>query len=209
MKILLLNGSTREKGSTRAALDHMASLLNREGLETEIIWVGNKPVRDCTGCRKCRETRDNTCVFKDDAVNALIAKADEADGFVFGTPVYFSHPSGALLSVLDRMFYAGAAVMRGKPGCSVAIARRGGCSLTLQTLNQYFLFNEMPLAAGSYWAMAHGTGPDQVPQDTEGMQTLANLARNLAYLVKSLDAAGRAGLAKPANEYGARTNFIR
>ncbi len=136
----------------------MEELLQAQGLETEIYWVGNQPIRDCTGCRACRKTRDNTCVFKDDDINLLIKKAEAADGFVFGTPVYYSHPTGALLSVLDRVFYAGGDVLRGKPGCSFAIARRGSTTLALQVINQYFLYNEMPLASGSYWAMLHGVG---------------------------------------------------
>ena len=209
MKVLMINGSTRKNGSTRAALGIMEELLQAQGLETEIYWVGNQPIRDCTGCRACRKTRDNTCIFKDDDINLLIKKAEAADGFVFGTPVYYSHPTGALLSVLDRVFYAGGDVLRGKPGCSFAIARRGGTTLALQVINQYFLYNEMPLASGSYWAMLHGVGPEEILQDTEGLQTIRNMTRNLAHLMHSLKAAEAAGIKKPQNEYGARTSFIR
>ncbi len=209
MKVLMLNGSTRKNGNTRAVLDQMVEILSAQGLETEIFWVGNEPIRDCTGCGTCKKTRNNTCVFKDDYINDLIAKCQAADGFVFGTPVYYSHPSGALLSVLNRMYYAGGNVLRGKPGCSFAVARRGGTSLALQVLNQYFLYNEMPLVSGSYWAMLHGARPEEVFQDVEGMQTIRNMTRNLAHVMKSLKLAGENGLEKPENEYGARTNFIR
>lgn len=209
MKILMINGSTRKEGSTRAVLGLMEGILKSQGLDTEILWVGNQPIRDCTGCRTCRRTLDNTCVFDDDFINALIRKCQEADGFVFGTPVYYSSPTGALLSVLDRVYYAAGEVLRGKPGCSLAIARRGGTTLALQVLNQYFLYNEMPLVSGSYWAMVHGAGPEEVMKDQEGIQVVSNMARNLAYTVKALKAAQEAGLEKPRNEYGARTNFIR
>ncbi len=209
MKVLMINGSTREKGSTRAVLGLMEGILQAQGIETEVFWVGNKPIRDCTGCKGCRKTRNNTCVFTDDFINGLIGKCQAADGFVFGTPVYYSHPSGALLSVLDRVYYAGGEVLRGKPGCSFAIARRGGTTLALQVVNQYFLYNEMPLVSGSYWAMAHGTGPEEVMRDAEGIQTISNMARNLAHLMQSLQAAREAGVQKPQNEYGARTSFIR
>lgn len=209
MKVLLINGSTRKEGSTNALLGLMDGILTAQGLETEIFWVGNQPIRDCTGCRTCRKTRDNTCVFDDDYINDLIQKCREADGFVFGTPVYYSAPSGALLSVLNRVYYAGGEVLRGKPGCSLAVARRGGTTLALQELNQRFLYNEMPLVSGSYWAMAHGTSPEEVMRDAEGIQVISNMARNLAYTMKALRAAQETGLEKPRNEYGARTNFIR
>ncbi|MDD3572270.1 MAG: flavodoxin family protein [Eubacteriales bacterium] len=209
MKVLMINGSTRKEGSTRAVLGIMEEILKGQGLGTEIFWVGNQPVRDCTGCRTCRKTRNNTCVFDDDDVNELIGKCQQADGFVFGTPVYYSSPTGALLSVLDRVYYAAGDVLRGKPGCSLAVARRGGTTLALQVLNQYFLYNEMPLVSGSYWAMAHGTSPEEVVRDIEGIQVISNMARNLAYTMKALKAAQETGLEKPRNEYGARTNFIR
>ncbi len=209
MKVLLINGSTRQQGCTRTLLDLVDGILTDQGLETEIFWVGNKPIRDCTGCQTCRKTRNNTCVFDDDYINELIRKCEAADGFVFGTPVYYSAPSGALLSVLDRVYYAGGNVLRGKPGCSLAVARRGGTSLALQVLNQYFLYNEMPLISGSYWSMVHGVKPEQVLEDIEGIQVISNMARNLAYTLKALKTAVEAGLEKPQNEYGARTNFIR
>ncbi|NLG56824.1 MAG: flavodoxin family protein [Clostridiales bacterium] len=209
MKVLLINGSTRQQGCTRTLLDLVDGILTDQGLETEIFWVGNKPIRDCTGCQTCRKTRNNTCVFDDDYINELIRKCEAADGFVFGTPVYYSAPSGALLSVLDRVYYAGGNVLRGKPGCSLAVARRGGTSLALQVLNQYFLYNEMPLISGSYWSMVHGVKPEQVLEDIEGIQVISNMARNLAYTLKTLKTAVEAGLEKPQNEYGARTNFIR
>lgn len=209
MKVLLINGSTRKNGNTSAVIGEMVGILQAQGLETEVFWVGNGPIRDCTGCGTCKKNKDNACVFKDDYINDLIAKCQEADGFVFGTPVYYSHPSGALLSALNRVYYAAGNVLRGKPGCSFAIARRGGASLALQVLNQYFLYNEMPLVSGSYWAMLHGARPEEVLQDAEGIQTIQNMTRNLIHVMKSLKSARDNGLEKPQNEYGARTNFIR
>ena len=209
MKVLMINGSTHKNGSTRYLLGVMSEILQAQGMETEIFWVGNDPIRDCTGCGTCKRTKDDSCVFKDDYINELIGKCREADGFVFGTPVYYSHPSGALLSVLNRVFYSAGNALRGKPGCSFAIARRAGTTLALPVLNQYFLYNEMPLASGSYWAMVHGAKAEDLPKDEEGMQTIRNMTRNLAHLMKSLKIAKENGLEKPANEYGARTNFIR
>lgn len=209
MKILLVNGSPRKNGTTRAALEVVMDILREQGMETDYMWIGNKPVQDCTACGVCRQRKDNRCSMDPDIVNVLLQKAGDADGFVFATPVHFSHPTGSLLSVLDRMFYAGAALLRGKPGCALAVTRRAGATAALQVMNMYFTYNEMPLASGSYWAMAHGRGPEDIAKDLEGLQTIRNLARNLAYLVKGLQAARDAGLEKPENEYGARTHFIR
>ncbi len=209
MKVLMINGSTRQNGNTNAVLGVIEGILHAEDIDTEVFWVGNEPIRDCTGCGSCKRTLDDSCIFKDDYINELIGKAREADGFVFGSPVYYSHPTGALLSVLNRVYYSASNVLRGKPGCSFIIARRAGTSLALQVLNQYFLYNEMPLVSGSYWAMLHGAKPEEVFQDEEGMQTIRNMSRNLAHVMKSLKIARESGLVKPKNEYGARTSFIR
>lgn len=209
MKILLINGSPRKEGSTHEVMKDMHSILQGMGFDTEELWVGKDPVQDCTACNVCRKLKNNRCAMAPDMVNEWLEKAAVADGILVGTPVHFSAPSGSLLSILDRMFYAGLHLMRGKPAATFAVVRRGGSSLALQVLNQYFLYNEMPLASGSYWAMVHGAVPQDVHEDLEGMQTVRNMCRNLGYLVQALAAAKAAGVEEPTNEYGARTNFVR
>lgn len=208
MNVLLVNGSARRDGCTAAALGVVAETLRNEGIVCEIVWVGKDPVRDCTGCGSCRKL-DNACVFGDDLVNGLIQKAKAADGFVFGSPVYFSNVSGVLHCLLNRMFYSSASVFRGKPGTALVSARRAGTTAALESLNQYLAYCEMPIVTSSYWNMVHGFTPADVSKDLEGLQTLRNLGRNMAWQLKCLQAAKDAGLEKPANEYGARTHFIR
>lgn len=209
MRILLVNGSPRKNGTTRAALEVVMETLREQGMETDYMWIGNKPVQDCTACGVCRKKKDNRCAMDPDIVNVLLQKAAEADGYVFGTPVHYAHPTGSLLSILDRMFYAGGDLMRGKPGCSLAVTRRAGATASLQVMNMYFTYNEMQLVSGTYWAMVHGREPEDIRQDLEGLQTVQNMARNLAHQVKAARLAEEAGLQKPRNEYGARTHFIR
>ncbi len=207
MNVLLINGSARRDGCTAAALNTVAEILRGEGIGSETVWVGKDPLRDCTGCQACRKL-DNACVFGDDQVNGVIRKAKEADGFVFGSPVYFSNATGALHSLLNRMFYSSASVFRGKPGAVLVSARRAGTTASLESLYQYLADCEMPIVTSSYWNMVHGFTPEDVQKDLEGMQTLRNLGRNMAWLLKCMKAAKDAGLVKPANEYGARTHFI-
>ena len=208
MKVLMINGSARENGCTATALREMARVLKDEGIESEIVCLGDKPIRDCAGCGACSKL-NGRCVHNDDIVNALIEKARESDGFVFGSPVYYAHPSGRLLSVMDRMFYAASDAFRGKPGATVVSARRAGTSASLDVLNKYFGITGMPLAGATYWGMVHGARAEDVAKDEEGLQTMRNLARNLAYMIKSADLARKNGLAAPDMERGARTNFIR
>lgn len=206
MKVLLVNGSPHEAGCTYTALSEVGEALRAEGVDTEMIWLGNKPVEDCIACGKCREL--GKCVF-DDVVNELIGRAKEADGFVFGSPVYYAHPSGRVLSALDRAFYAGKAAFAGKPGASVVSARRGGTAASYDVLNKYFGISSMPVVSSTYWNMVYGNTPDEVRRDAEGMQTMRNLGRNMAYLIKCI-AAGRAtGIEAPAQETAAKTNVIR
>ena len=207
MKVLLVNGSPRAKGCTYTALTEVAKALESDGVETEIFQVGAKPVRDCIACMKCRELK--RCVFDDDAANALIEKAKSADGFVFGSPVYYAHPSGILLSVLDRAFYAGGYAFAGKPGASVVSARRGGTAASFDVVNKYFGICQMPVVSSSYWNMVYGKTPDEVRQDEEGMQTMRNLARNMAYMLKCIAAGREKGILPPENNVSVRTNFIR
>ena len=207
MKVLLVNGSPRAKGCTYTALTEVAKALEADGIETEIFQVGAKPVRDCIACMKCRELRK--CVFDDDTANALIEKAKGADGFVFGSPVYYAHPSGILLSVLDRAFYAGGYAFAGKPGASVVSARRGGTAASFDVVNKYFGICQMPVVSSSYWNDAFGGAPGEAAGDAEGLQTMRNLARNMAWLLKCIELGREHGVEAPANEYSSVTNFMR
>ncbi len=206
MKVLMLNGSPKENGNTYNALLEIGKQLEKEGIDYEIFQIGGKPVRDCIGCGQCSE---QGCVFTDDDVNEFVCKAKEADGFVFGTPVYYAHPSGRILSFLDRAFYSGSRYFAHKPGASVAVARRGGTSASFDVLNKYFGISQMPVAGSTYWNIAHGRVPGEVTQDEEGMQTMRNLARNMAWMIKCFDAGKKAGIDAPEAERDFRTNFIR
>ena len=169
MKVLMLNGSAKKEGNTYQSLLEVGKELERQGIEYEIFQIGSQPVRDCIGCGQCNE---NGCVFADDKVNEFVAKAKEADGFVFGTPVYYAHPSGRILSFLDRVFYSSGRAFAFKPAASVAVARRGGCSASFDVLNKYYGICQMPVAGSTYWNMVHGCEPGEVKLDTEGMQTI-------------------------------------
>ena len=212
MKVLMLNGSGNPNGSTRAGLDAMARVFAAQGVETEIVCVGAKPVCDCIGCGKCGELK--RCVFQDDAVNEFVEKAATADGFVFGTPVYYAHPSGRILSFLDRVFFSsmrkdGSAAFRYKPGAAIAVARRAGTTATFDVLNKYFGIAQMITVGSTYWNVFHGRNGNDVPQDAEGIQTLENLAANMAWLMKCLRAGREAGVPLPERKHGAVTNFVR
>lgn len=212
MKVLMLNGSGNANGSTRAGLDIMAEVFAAEGVETEIVCVGANPVRDCLGCGKCAEK--GKCIFADDGVNEFVAKATEADGFVFGSPVYYAHPSGRILSFLDRAFGSsmlgtGAAAFRHKPAASIVVARRAGTSASYDVLNKYFGISQMINVGSTYWNEFHAMKKEDVPQDPEGLQTLRNLARNMAWVMKCLKAGRDAGIQPPEAEANALTNFVR
>lgn len=209
MKVLMLNGSPHEHGCTDAALQEVASALKKEGVESEILWLGKDPVRDCTACGACRKL-DNQCVFSGDMVNTVLQKARQADGFVFGTPVYYAHPSGAVLSFLDRLFYAaGPDVFSYKPGAAVASARRAGTTASLDVINKYFTISRMPIVSSQYWNMVHGNNADEVRQDLEGLQIMRTLGKNMAWLLKCIEAGKKAGIPLPEHEAPQRTNFIR
>ena len=207
MKVLLLNGSSNLKGCTYTALEEIAKTLQEEGIDTEIFQIGAEPLRDCIGCGGC--SKGNGCVFRDDCVNEFVEKAKEADGFVFGTPVYYAHPSGRIMSFLDRAFYSGGAAFRFKPGMAVASARRAGTTATLDVLQKYFSYHEMPVVSANYWNMVHGNTPAEVAQDEEGLQIMRSLGNNMAWLLKSLEAGKAAGIAVPQAEDKIKTNFIR
>lgn len=206
MKVLMVNGSAKTEGNTYHALCEIANQLEKEGIESEIFQLGGEAIRDCIGCGQCS---GNGCVFIDDKVNEFIEKAKMADGFVFGTPVYYAHPSGRILSFLDRVFYSGGAALRYKPGASVAVARRGGTSASFDVMNKYFGISHMPVISSSYWNLVHGAAPGEVLKDEEGLQTMRNLARNMAWILKCMKAGADQGVMMPESESGSRTNFIR
>ena len=206
-KVLLVNGSSRQEGNTSVALAEVAAALEGHGIETETMWLGNKPVNDCIACGKCAEL-GGKCVVDNDVVNELIAKAAQADGFVFGTPVY-AHPSGRILCALDRAFYAGGAAFRHKPGAAVAVARRGGTTASFDVLNKYFTICEMPVVSSTYWNNVHGRLPGEAAQDAEGLQTMRNIGQNMAWLLKCIEAGKAAGIDVPVAERGQMTNYIR
>lgn len=208
MKVLLLNGSSRPSGCTYTALREVAVSLEVAGIETEILFLGNEPVRDCTACGTCAKV-PGKCVFDDDIVNHIIEKARGADGFIFGTPVYYAHPSGRILSVLDRVFYAGKSAFIHKPAAAIASARRAGTTATLDVLQKYFTISQMPVVTSTYWTMVHGKQPEDVLKDEEGLQTMRNLASNMVWMLRCIEAGKAAGIQPPQEEFGARTNFIR
>ena len=207
MKVLLLNGSSRKNGCTYLALSEVAKVLNENEIDTEIVQMGGRPVRDCIGCNGC--AGKGQCVFGDDIANEIIAKAKDADGFVFGSPVYYAHPSGQVLSLLDRVFYAGGAAFTHKPGAVIVTARRAGTTASLDVLNKYLLNAEMPIASSTYWNMVFGPAPEKVEQDKEGLQTMRNLARNMAWLLRCIQAGQKQGCLPPDAEREQWTNFNR
>lgn len=207
MKVLLVNGSIHAKGCTYTALSEAAKILNESDIETEIIQLGPTSYQDCIACGSCRKT--GKCAFDSDCVNETIEKAKTSDGFVFGTPVYYAHPSGRILSFLDRVFYAGSSNFLHKPGFAIASARRAGTIASFDVLNKYFTISQMPIVASTYWNEVHGSCAEDVLQDLEGMQTVRNAARNMAWLLKCIEAGRKAGITPPEAERQARTNFIR
>lgn len=207
MKVLLFNGSTRKNGCTYVALSEVAKALNAEGIETEIVQMGAGAVRECIGCNQC--VGKGKCVFANDVVNEWLEKATTADGFVFGSPVYYAHPTGQLLSVLDRLFYAGGSLFAHKPGAAVVSARRAGTTASLDVLNKYFTDAQMPVVSSTYWNMVHGPAPELVGQDLEGLQTMRNLGRNMAWLLKCIQAGKQQGVTPPTAETAHWTNFNR
>ena len=206
MKVLMLNGSAKANGNTYRSLLEVGKQLKNEGIEYEIFQIGGEPVRDCLGCGQCSE---KGCVFDDDKVNEFTAKAKEADGFVFGTPVYYAHPSGRIMAFLDRAFYSSGASFAFKPGASVAVARRGGTTASFDAMNKYFGICQMPVVGSTYWNQVHGAVPGEAEEDAEGLQTMRNRARNMAWMLKCFEAGKAAGVALPQTERDYKTNFIR
>lgn len=203
MKVLLFNSSPHEHGCTYTALREAADALEAEGVETEIMWLGTKPVQGCIACRSCRKT--GKCAF-DDGVNELAARADEFDGFIFGSPVYYASASGQLCAFMDRLFYSASGKFRGKFAAAVVSCRRGGASAAFDRINKYFTISEMPVVSSRYWNQIHGNTREEALQDAEGLQTMRILGRNMAWLIKSRAAAEQP---LPEQEPGVSTNFIR
>lgn len=211
MKVLLVNGSPHKSGCTNRALEEVAATLQKEGIETEMFWIGNKPIGSCIACKRCVQT--GKCVF-DDVVNTCREKAYEADGFVFGTPVHYGAASGNMTAFMDRLFYSELGGNQNKafylkPAAAVISARRAGTTATFDQMNKYFTIQEMPIVSSRYWNMVHGAVPEQVEEDLEGLYTMRVLGRNMAYLLKCQEAAKKAGVALPEREPAIFTNFVR
>lgn len=207
MKVLMLNGSPHQRGCTNRALEEVAKVLQAEGIETEIFWVGAKPVAGCNACGGCRKT--GKCVTED-RVNLFIEKAAEADGFLFGSPVHYAAASSSLTAFLDRVCYAaGRRIFRMKPGAAVVSARRAGTTAALDQINKIFTIMEMPAVSSRYWNMVHGQTPEDVEKDEEGLFIMRVLGKNMAYLLKCMEAGKQAGIRLPEEETPTQTNFIR
>jgi multimeric flavodoxin WrbA len=205
MKVLIINGSPRQNGNTSIALKEMEKVFAEEGVETEIVQIGNKAVRGCIACGSCH--KNGKCVF-DDVVNELAPKFEAADGLVAATPVYYASANATMIACLDRLFFSTGFDKRMKVGASVVVARRGGCSATFDELNKYFTICGMPVASSQYWNSVHGREPGQAAEDAEGLQTMRTLARNMTFLMKSI-ALGREKYCLPEVEPWQPTHFIR
>ena len=207
MKVLLINGSPRQQGNTATALAEVAKQLSLEGIESEIVWIGNKPVRGCIACGQCAAQGLGRCVFDDDICNRISAKFKEADALIVGSPVYYGQPNGALLSIIQRAFYSNGASISGKPAASIAVCRRGGATATFEALNMPFQMMNMPVVTSQYWNIVYGRAAGDAALDTEGLQTMRTLARNMAWLLKCTD--GERAPGRPAEEPWEHMHFIR
>ena len=211
MKVLLVNGSSHKEGCTYTALTEVEKSLNKEGIETDIFWIGNKPISGCIACKACVKLKK--CVFNNDKVNEFIEIAKDYDGFIFGTPVHWAAASGAIISFLDRVFYADSCGGRKsfylKPAATVISARRAGTTATFDQINKYFGLLQMPIVTSQYWNMVHGAKPEEVKQDLEGMQIMRTLGRNIAFFLKCKEAGIKAGVKLLEVEPTVFTNFIR
>lgn len=207
MKVLLLNGGPHPQGCIATALEEIARVLKVEGIESEIVWIGNQPIAGCIDCESCAKT--GKC-FRNDGVNEFVEKAKEADGFIFGSPVHYAGASGAITSFLDRVFYCGSLALRGKPGACVVSCRRGGATAAFDQLNKYFTINQMPIVSSQYWNQVHGNTRIEALQDLEGMQIMRTLGRNMAWMLKCIEAGKEKGIKFPVSpEKKVHTNFIR
>lgn len=206
MKVILINGSPREKGCTYTALCEAKKVFEENGIEAEIFWVGNKPITGCIACGACGKL--GKCAFED-TVNEFTELAKSADGFIFGSPVHYASSSGAISSFMDRAFYSGGSALRGKPAAAVVSCRRGGASAAFDQINKYFTINSMPIVSSNYWNQVHGRAPEEVLQDEEGIQTVQLLAKNMSWLLKCIELGKQNGIPFPEQPAKIYTNFIR
>lgn len=206
MKVILVNGSPHEKGCTFTALCEVEKALNANGVDSEVFWLGNDPIRGCIGCGACRKM--GRC-FAGDCVADFAKKAKDADGFVFGSPVHYAAASGSMTSFMDRAFYSGGSAFQGKPAAAIVSCRRGGASAAFDQLNKYFTINCMPIVSSQYWNQVHGNTPEEVSRDEEGLQTMRTLGNNMAWLLKCIEAGREKGICFPEREAVIRTSFIR
>ena len=207
MKVLLVNGSPHKEGCTYTALREVAEALEKNGVETEIIWLGVGEIAGCIGCGACAKNGEGC--FRKDIVNDFVEKAVQADGYIIGTPVHYAAASGALTSFMDRAFYSGGAKMAGKPAATVVSCRRGGASATFDQINKYYTINNMPVVSSQYWNQVHGSNAGEVVKDEEGMQTMRTLGNNMAWLLRCIEAGKEKGILFPEREPVIRTNYIR
>ena len=205
MKVLLINGSPKAQGNTAYVLSQMAQAFSEQGVETEILHIGNQAIRGCIACGSCKKS--GKCVF-DDAVNPAAKAFEEAAGLVVASPVYYASANATLIAFLDRLFQSCGFDKRMKVGASVVVARRGGCSATFDELNKYFTISGMPVASRHYWNSVHGGAPGEAEQDAEGIVTVRNLAKNMAFLMKSIEL-GKKTFGLPELDAQVRTNYIR
>ena len=205
MKVLFLNGSPHPNGCTATALNTVATTLNQQGIETEIIHIDTGATHDCIACGGCKKGQP-LCVFHDDCVNTFIEKAQTADAFVFGSPVYYAHPTGALLSAMDRLFYAGGQYLRHKPAAAILTARRAGTTASMDVINKYFTINQMPIVSSTYWNQVYRAADFRT--DAEGVQTLEYLANNMAWLLKCIEAGKKNGIEPPHQTKSIMSNFM-
>ena len=204
-RVILLNGSAHTQGCTATALQEMIKVFSEEGVETELIQVGNKAVRGCIACGYCE--KNGKCVFNDDLVNEVAPKFEAADGLVVGSPVYYASPNGTIISFMDRLFYSTSFPKHMKVGAAVVSCRRGGSTASFDVLNKYFTISGLPVASSTYWNQVHGFSAEDVKKDLEGLQTMRNLARNMSFMIKSFADMNAAG-GYPEQEIGAFTNFM-
>ena len=206
MKVILLNGSPKNNGNTFIALNEVSKSLNAEGIDTEIVHVGSKPIRGCLACGQCNNLKE--CVTRD-LVNEVLAKFKDADGLIAGSPVYYASPAGTLISFLDRLFFSAKFDKTMKVGASVAVARRGGTTATFDVLNKYFTISNMPIVSSNYWNNVHGAAPGEAKEDAEGLQTMRRLGKNMAFLIKAIRLAKESIPLPTLDEQRQITNFIR
>lgn len=206
MKVLLVNGSPHKDGSTNLTLEEVSKTLNKNGIDTEIFWIGNKAISGCIGCGACFKTK--RC-FINDKVNEFVEKAEEADGFIFGSPVHYAGPSGFIKSFMDRCFYGKSYAFEYKPAASIVSCRRGGAATAFDDLNKYFTISNMIVVGSQYWNQIHGNNKEEALKDEEGLQTMRTLGNNMAWILKCIESGKKNGIEKPVKEKRISTNFIR